>query len=77
MAGLCVLWSQMRAYRSRIIASVFILLLEEEEEDDWGHWGRVHRFWMREHLHLREDMTTMNTLDKLERYFIKVSHCHN
>lgn len=46
--------------------------MEDQEEMMSGHWGRTARFWMRPHLEMREDMTSMNTLDKLERELLRV-----
>lgn len=66
-------WSQTRAFRSRVLSMIFILNLDDEEQTSSGHWGRTARFWMRPHLEAREDMHTLNTLDKLERHFLRVS----
>ena len=67
-------WTQQRAYQSRLLAAAFILLMDEEESSDEDLMtNRIHNCWMRQHLEMREDFTSMNTLDKLERFFIKVS----
>ena len=67
-------WTQQRAYQSRLLAAAFILLMDEEESSDEDLMSnRIHNCWMRQHLEMREDFTSMNTLDKLERFFIKVS----